>query len=228
MNDELNYFGNQKYNNAIESESFNFFLKEKTDTNFSIFSYLFYGINKTITKCLGCGTNIYKFDYFQILNFPLLNFHNKNFNIYNGFKEFVKTKILKESEQFYCQICRHLKDAELHTQISYTPPILIINFDYGKNKKNRPNRFDFGECIDLLDFTDDKCNERTYKLIGVLCSNNINSGNNDYYFSYCKDKYNCWHRFNDSSIADCKYEEVFSSNIKILFYKKVKDLEHNQ
>ena len=59
--------------------------------NLSIFSYLFYGILLSNTKCSGCDTILYNYQYFQFISFPAFNFDNKYFNIYSGLKEFIKT-----------------------------------------------------------------------------------------------------------------------------------------
>ena len=193
MHNELNYFRKEVLNNKNnisikENESFNYFIKAISNNNFSVFSYLFYGIFKSILICWKCYEKYYFFDFFPILNFSLHKFDNSNFNIYKGFKEYIEPKSLYlEKENYYCFKCHGIKYAELPT-IFYTPPILIINLDYGNNKKNKPKKINFGECIDLSDFTDDQCNERSYELIAALCLKKNNSGNKDNYISYCKDK----------------------------------------
>ena len=139
MHDELNFLGGQKLknipqcNNLTELDSFNYFVITKNDLNLSIFSYFFYGILKTSKKRLNCNKISYNFDYFQYLNFPLVNFKNKRFNLYQGFKEYIKPHTMK----YYCQICKGIRDATFHSIIHYTPPYLIINIDYGKNKERK-------------------------------------------------------------------------------------------
>ena len=225
MHYELNYFGKEVLNNKNnisinENESFNYFIKAISDNNFSIFSYLFYGIFKSVLICRKCYEKHYFFDFFPILNFSLSNFDNSIYNIYKGFKEYIKPKSLDlEKEKYYCLKCHDINYAELPI-IFYTPPILIINLDYGNNKKYKPNKITFGQCIDLSGFTDDQCNERNYELIAALCLKKINSGNKDNYISYCKDKKHNWHRFDETSHSECTFNNIESSFTKFLFYKK--------
>ena len=60
MHEELNYFGGKnlenipKCNQLIEADSFNFFFEINSKLNFSIISYLFWGIVKQITTCKSC------------------------------------------------------------------------------------------------------------------------------------------------------------------------------
>ena len=225
MHNELNYFGKETLNNKnnismTENESFNYFIKAISDNNFSIFSYLFYGIFKSVLICMKCYEKHYFFGFFPILNFSLRNFENSIFNIYQGFKEYIKPNSFNlGKKKYYCLNCNGLDFVEL-PKIFYTPPILIINLDFGKNKKYKPKKFKFGEIIDLTGFIADQCNESTYELIAALCIQKLNSGNNDNYISYCKDKNNIWHRFDNTSHNECNFDQVESSFPKILFYKK--------
>jgi len=85
--------------------------------NLSIISYLFYGINKSITICKGCNCTIYNFQYFQFLTFPTFHFKDETFNVYQGFKEFITPEIMSGENQLYCQKCKGLRDAKVTTKI---------------------------------------------------------------------------------------------------------------
>ena len=73
MHAELNYYGDKKLKNIpkcnklCKQQSFNFFMKEYSNLNLSIFSYLFHGILLSNTKCSGCKNTIYNYQYFQFL-----------------------------------------------------------------------------------------------------------------------------------------------------------------
>ena len=229
MHTELNYLGDEKLkkvpkcNQLIENESYNFFAEVNFSLNVSIFSYLFYGIIKSSTTCLSCNSVLYNFQYFQFLSFPIYNFNNKNFHIYQGFKEYIKPEIMKGDNQCYCKKCKGLKDSKVNSIIFYTPPYLIINFDYGKDKKYQPLSVVFGEKIDLKGFTDEKCKHLTYGLVGV--STHIgSSGNTGHYISYCKDLTNeHWYKFNDSNFSESKFNKVNSNTPYFLIYKRIDD-----
>ena len=232
MHEELNYYGDQKLkvvprcDQTIKENAFQFFMKVNNELNLSIFSYLFYGIFESETKCLNCNNCYYNFQYFQILSFPLYNYQstkNKDFNIYQGFKDYVKKSIMKDDNQCFCQKCQKLTDSEVSSKIYYTPPYLIINLDYGKNKKYEPKKVNFGESLDLTGFTDDLCKRRTYELIAI--SSHIGrSGISGHYVAYCKnqsqDDQN-WYIFNDSTISRVSFEKINDNSPYILIFKRV-------
>ena len=228
MHAELNYLGDQKLKNVpkcnqlIEKESFNFFMNVSNNLNLSIISYLFYGIHKTRTICKGCNNIFYNFQFFQFLSFPTFNFKDKTFNLYQGFKEFIKPEMMSGDNKCYCQKCKGLRDAQVSTKIYSSPPYLIIDIDHGKNKKYKPKKINFGGFIDIKEFADEnnKMPSIQYKLI-VVCTNIGRPGSSGHYITYCQNNENKWYEFNDSSVAETKFEEVNSNSPFILIYKKL-------
>ena len=205
-------------------ESFNFFKEVNYSLNLSIFSYLFYGITKSSTQCSFCNKILYNFQYFQFLSFPTFKYDEGEFNIYQGFKDFIKEENMKGDNQCYCQNCKGLRDAKITSVIFYPPPYLIINFDYGKGKKYKPKKIVFGEIIDLSGFTDEKCKTNNYELIAV--STHIGpSGNSGHYIAYCKNiEEKKWHYFNDSNHKICDFKEVNSNSPYLLIFKRKKGI----
>ena len=103
----------------------------------------------------------------------------------------------------------------------FSPPYLIINFDYGKDKKLK---VEFGEVIELQGFTDEKFTQKAYNLIAVI-SYIGKSGRSGYYIAYCKDtNKNEWYECNDSSYSKCKFSEVESNSPYLLIYKREDNL----
>ena len=233
MHEELNYYGQKKVkkvpkcDQTKEADSYNFFVQVNMNLNLSIFSYLFYGILKSFTVCSNCHSVLYNFQYFQFLSLPLYSFHNKKFNIYKGLKEFIQKEKMTGDNRCYCQRCKDLYDAEVSSIIYQTPPYLIINFDYGKDKKYRPSSIDFGQIIDLTDFTDPNCKRKTYELVAV--STHIGrSGDSGHYISYCKDQNDLWYLFNDSSHSNCDFEEAKKHSPYLLIFKRIENQKHNK
>jgi len=225
MHAELNYNGDQKLENVpkcnqlIEKESFDFFMAVSNNLNLSIISYLFYGILKSKTICKSCQNTFYNFQYFQILSLPTFNFKDKTFNLYQGFKEFIKPNIMSGEDKFYCQKCKGLRDMNITNKIYFSPPYLIIHLDYGENKKYKPKAVFFGGIIDITDFTD-KYDSIQYKLIAV-CSHIGKSENSGNYITYCQNNENKWYEFNDSSVTETKFDKLNSNSPYILIYKKL-------
>ena len=190
---------------------------------------MFYGIFESETKCCLCGNKFYNFQYFQIITFPLYNYiHNsRKYNIYKGFKDFIKTERMTGNNQCYCQQCKGLTDCEVGSLIYLTPPYLIINLDYGKDKRYNPIGFEFGEILDLSGFTLDICTEKQYKLVAV--STHIGqSGASGHYIAYCKSAFqseyvSSWYKFNDSYVSKVEFEEVKEHSPYFLIYRKTKE-----
>ena len=230
MHAELNYLGDKKLKNVpkcnqlIEKDSFNFFMTVSNNLNLSIISYLFYGVLKSTTICRGCNKTFYNFQYFQILSFPTINFRAKCYNIYQGFKEFVKPNLMSGEDKCYCQNCKGLRDMEITNKIYSSPPYLIIHFDYGKNKKYIPEKVIFGGLIDIKDFLVEyyKSPSSRYKLIAV-CSHIGKSENSGNYITYCQNNENKWYEFNDSSVTETKFDKLITNFPYILIYKKIEN-----
>ena len=229
MHEELNYFGGQKLqkipqcNQLDESDSFKFFYEVNSKMNFSIISYLFWGIVKQTTICKECKSTLFNFQYFQYLSFPLYRYANTKFNIYRGLKDYIAEEILTGDNQFYCQKCQNLRDAKIFSKIYYTSPYLLINLDYGKNKIYIPKEIDYGSIIILSkEFLEIKAADVTYDLIAV--SSHIgSSGNSGHYITYCRDiKSDSWYKFNDSSVSKCDFENTKEYSPYLLLFKKVK------
>ena len=229
MHEELNYFGAKKLpkipqcNQLDESDSFKFFYEVNSKMNFSIISYLFWGIVKQTTICRVCKSTLFNFQYFQYLSFPLYRYANTKFNIYKGLKDYIAEEILTGDNQFYCQKCQNLRDAKIFSKIYYTSPYLLINLDYGKNKIYIPKEIDYGSIIILSkEFLEIKAGEITYNLIAV--SSHIgSSGNSGHYITYCRDiKSDSWYKFNDSSVSKCDFENTKEYSPYLLLFKKVK------
>ena len=126
---------------------------------------------------------------------------------------------MKEDNKCYCQNCKGNREAEVTTKIYYAPLYLIINIDYGKNKKYKPSEIDIGNILDIKDFVDNKSPINQYKLIAV-CNHIGKIGSSGHYVTYCQSNKDKWYEFNDSSVSETKFEELNSNSPYILIYKK--------
>ena len=130
---------------------------------------------------------------------------------------------MKGDNQCYCQKCKGLRDAKVTSKIFYPPPYLIINIDYGENFKYKPGKVEFGQIIDLTDFTEKECKEKEYELIAI--STYIGRlGNFGHYIAYCYNiNNNKLYKFNDSKVNECNFSE-FNYNIPYLLIFKKRDI----
>ena len=76
-----------------------------------------------------CQKIIYDYQSFYILKLNMKDYDGKDFNIYNGFEDNQKFKLLTQDNKISCKICNHLNDLEYCNQIIIPPNILVINFD---------------------------------------------------------------------------------------------------
>ena len=158
MHKELNYFGNinqrLKYipNQYDLSQVYSYFSTNYNTNNFSKISLLFYGTYINTTKCSVCQKILYIFQKFEFISFEMSNYNEKKFNLIDGFKDISGIHLLKGDNKFFCQICNRKQDAETIYKIFEFPNYLLINIDYGKNKKYHPSSVEFDDIIDITQF----------------------------------------------------------------------------
>ena len=228
MHQELNYYTK---NNAFtgypdqydRNKSYQAFMWSYDVVNFSIISDLFYGTNETTTKCQNCQKYIYNFQKFEFMIFGVQFYDKKEFNIYNGFDDYTKIDKLTGDNQYYCNNCKKLCDAEMNTKIFLPPKYLLINIDYGKNKKYMPKSINYQNELDItkyMSYNDGK--PIKYKLL-TICSHMGSSGSFGHYIAYCKQKENGkWYQFNDAFVSECKQEEIINGGDPyLLLYEKI-------
>ena len=228
MHEELNYYGDKAYINIGQPNqldrfmTFTFFNQTYNWRNFSIISQIFYGTYENITKCKECNNFIYNFQKFEFISFGLYGYHRKKFNIYDGFKDNEKPQLLYGDNQFYCNVCKKLCDAVITSKILQPPNKLLINLDYGKNKKYQPNLIEFDQTIDITKYVNlDFEVPIKYNIIGV-CTHLGYSGSFGHYIAFCKNKQTEeWYNFSDSSCIKCKASDISKGSPYLLLYEKI-------
>ena len=229
MHEELNYFGDnqnsnfQRPNQYDRVQTFMFFMTTYNMKNFSIISNIFYGTYEIVTQCLKCNKVIYNFQRFEFISFGMFDYKNKEFNIYNGFEDNQKPNLLRGDNQFYCNFCKSLQDATTTSNIIQPPNKLIINIDYGKNKKFKPSRIKFDEEIDITKYVKfDFGTKIKYRIIGV-CTHKGLSGISGHYIAYCRDRNTeTWYKFNDSECKKCSsHHHIYKDSQYLLLYEKI-------
>jgi ubiquitin C-terminal hydrolase len=226
MHAELNYFGDVNPNLGRPNQydrvnTFQFFILTYDRTNFSIISKIFYGTYENMTKCRECQKVLYNYQKFEFISFGMFDYKGKIFNIYDGFEDYQKMSLLTGDNQFYCNNCKKLCDAELYTKIIFPPNKLLINIDYGKNKKFIPSNVKFDEEIDITKYVNFNFGfPIKYRLIGI-CIHFGSSGSYGHYVAYCKHPSGRWFIFNDSKVNECSKNSICGGNPYLLLYEKI-------
>ena len=228
MHDELNYYGNrnQRLNYVPNQyniyETYNHFIANYNMNNFSKISLLFYGTYKNTTTCTKCKKELYNFQKFEFISFGMYYYNRKKFNILDGFRDNSSPTMLKGDNKFLCNSCNRLQEAQTTCKIFEPPQKLLINIDYGKNKKYQPTAIEFSEEIDITEFVDFNFQQKIiYKIIGV-CTHYGHSGSYGHYVAFCRNRENDkWYEFNDSFCSECNKREIYRGSPYLLLYERV-------
>jgi len=236
LHEELNKAkrNNHNDNNILDQRNqqlvFNNFAKNFISENQSIISDLFYGINCNITQCSNCNSNIYNYQIYFILVFPLeevrkfktSNFISNSVNIYDCFDYDRKVNLLYGENSMYCNYCKQNSDCKMHTCLTTGPEILILLLNRGKGIEFNV-KINFMEDLDLSNYIQYKNTGVKYKLIGVITHMDDNEMGG-HFIAYCKDPISqSWNKYNDtivSEVQNFQNEIVNFAMPYILFYQK--------
>jgi len=244
LHDELNNPKNTNNNNMNQNMLLNINMqkdKQAMLNNFipffvnnyrSIISGLFYGLTLNVTQCNACKVNLYNYQTFNFLIFPLsqvLNHKMQSVNFQNNFNNtvtlydcFQYNQIYTPLNEYYCNNCRRNTSAVYANFISASPNILIIILNRGVGLQYKI-KIDFEENLDLKDYVEYYKDKAFYELIGVV-THYGESGASGHFMARCKSPIdNYWYLYNDAIVTKIEYftkENFLQGNPYILFYKK--------
>ena len=229
FHEELNYFGDKVIpkniplpDPSLRTNSFNYFTTTYQSTNFSKISQLFFGTYENTIKCSICNTIYYSYQKFEFITFSTYNYKNMDYSITKGFENSIKGQKLEGENQYMCNKCKKLIDAELFTKIIEPPIKLIINIDYGKDKINSVQNFNFEHELDITGFLSFKFDKNVKYKLSSICSHKGVSGPSGLYVTYCKNKENnIWYKFNNSSCGQIDNYEINRGDPYLLIYEKI-------
>ena len=228
MHEELNYFSDNPSLNLSQTNqydkvnAFMYYMNSYNALNFSIISNIFYGTYEFRTLCHKCRRVMYSYQKFEFISFEMSNYHNREFNIYDGFGDITGPERLFGTNQYYCSTCKQFVDSEITTNIIQPPNKLLINIDYGINKAFKPSKVKFDEEIDITQYVSFNFGfPIKYRLIGV-CTHLGQSGWSGHYIAFCKNKETGqWYKFNDSHVSSCEKKDICSGSPYLLIYEIV-------
>jgi ubiquitin C-terminal hydrolase len=211
---------------------FNNFVQNFKLENQSIISDLFYGINCNITQCCNCNTNIYNYQIYFFLVFPLEevrkfknnNIFNNPVNIYDCFDYDRKINLMYGENSMYCNYCRQNTNCKMCTCLTTGPEILILLLNRGHGIEFNV-KINFMEDLDLSNYIQYQNTGFKYKLIGVI-THIGESGMGGHFIAYCKDPISqSWNKYNDAIVSDVQDQDFQRDVINfampyLLFYQK--------
>ena len=227
---------NTNNNNILDQRNqlimFNNFVQNFASENQSIISDLFYGINCNITQCCNCNSNIYNYQIYFFLIFPLEevrkfknnNIFNNPVNIYDCFDYDRKINLMYGDNSMYCNYCRQNTNCKMCTCLTTGPEILILLLNRGHGIEFNV-KINFMEELDLSNYIEYKNTGFKYKLIGVI-THIGESGMGGHFIAYCKDPISMsWNKYNDAIVSEV-HEQDFQREVinfampYLLFYQK--------
>ena len=212
---------------------FNNFASNFINENQSIISDLFYGINCNMTQCYNCKSNIYNYQIYFFLVFPLeevrkfknnnqMNFINQPVNIYDCFDYDRKVNFMYGENAMYCNSCKQNANCQMCTTLTTGPEILILLLNRGHGIEFNV-KIIFPEELNLFNYIEYKNTGVKYKLIGVI-THIGESGMGGHFIAYCKDPISqSWYKYNDaivSEVQDFQNEVINFAMPYLLFYQK--------
>ena len=225
-------FAQQEKNAQNENLMLQLFYNDYQLRNNSRISEIFYGVNRSIMKCNGCGITKYSFQTFNLLIFQLKKVKEEKYgymtNVYekiNLLDAFIieqKEEILKGENMIYCNTCHGLREGIHKQNILRTPPVLIIILNRGKNNQDFNEEFEFPTILDLTgqNIVLDETSYLKYYLCGII-THLGESGTSGHFIAYCRSEPNSnFFCYNDASVVPVKEEEAIKANISTIEYKK--------
>ena len=217
--------------------------------NQSIISDLFYAMNCNVTQCNVCCQQIYNFQTYFFIIFPLeeirkyKNNYNNMYNIfYNAFNFFnfnnfinsnvvsiydcfdydCKQNLMDGENSMYCNFCKTNRSCLMSTHLITGPEVLILLLNRGHGIEFNV-KINFVEHLDLSKYIEYKNTGVKYDLFGVI-THIGESSMSGHFIAYCKDPIlNKWHKFNDAIVSDVtnfQKEVIDFAMPYLLFYQK--------
>ena len=223
-NNEVDFL-QQEINSQNEIIMLKDFLKEY-EANRTFVSDIFYGINRSVMKCFGCGICKYSFQTFNLLIFPLKkvkdykkrqvgSVNNLDLNLYDAFLCEQEEEKLEGENMIYCNRCKKLSPGSHQQQIYGTPEVLIIILNRGRNNQDFNEEFRFDE---YLDFTNQNIifNQSSYKkyyLCGII-THLGESGSSGHFIAYCRNDPNSnFQCYNDAAVSQVSVFDAMATKI---------------
>jgi hypothetical protein len=178
---------------------------------------IFGGSFQSQVVCLHCNFKSDKLDPIMDISLDIKNCES----IEQAFFRYTTTENLVRENQYKCEKCNRLRDAQKRVTIKKAPQILTIQlkrfgfFSYSGSKVTR--HIQYPEVLKLRPFSSDN-HDATYHLYGVLvhAGHTCNSG---HYYAFVKNG-NTWFRMDDELTQPVTNKLALSQPAYLLFYQK--------
>ncbi|XP_076344706.1 deubiquitinating apoptotic inhibitor isoform X2 [Tachypleus tridentatus] len=147
---------------------------------------------------------------------------------------YFQTEMLQGDNQYHCDNCGQLSDAERTVLVTDPPEHLILSllrFAYSTSTQSRRKFFTNVTCPQVLKLPSDKNTEVLYSLYAVVVHSGVSAESGHYYTyahsSEIESETDRWYLFNDSHVSFSSYKSLSSLSKRfsrdtayVLFYRK--------
>jgi ubiquitin C-terminal hydrolase len=183
---------------------------------------IFGGSCQSQVKCLTCKFPSNTIDPIMDISLDIKNCNSVEQALYR----FTAAEILNNGNQYKCEKCKKLVDAQKQTTIKSLPKILTIQlkrFGYLGSGKKVNRHVKFSEHMNLKAFLSDESSEKEnvvdYNLVGVLVHAGHSCGSG-HYFTFVKSS-GSWYRIDDEQVQPVNKSNVLSQSAYLLFYERL-------
>ena len=238
---KLNNFNNQIQDQTNEKNEYEKFKIDYYSHNNSIIQNIFYGEQESFSHCHNCQVNVFNFNIFSFLIFPLEKVRqyliNKNPNgfyqvtLKDCFDHYILEEIMSGENQMYCNYCHQNSVYSMSNKIYKHPEVMVIILNRGKGLEfdvefEYPKIIAINNYINFKNNPNYKNNENIeYELISVI-THLGESSMSGHFIAYCKSPIdNNWYLYNDASVTENNtfLNNMDNGNLKsipyVLFYQ---------
>ncbi|XP_073813299.1 deubiquitinating apoptotic inhibitor [Musca autumnalis] len=206
----------------------------KTATTYSTIEKTFTGKLATTYKCLTCGWKSCNIDSFRDLQLSFPDVKNdcaSNYSVQDLIEYYCSSEKLYGDNQYFCERCKKLSDAERYINVISAPKNLILTLKHFKYDQKYHMRAKLMHKV----FHDEKvslkvCSPESLEEIATvhydIYAGVVHSGfsmDSGHYYTYAADATNKWYKFNDSIVTPSRTEELHNltppNTPYILFYQ---------
>lgn len=197
----------------------------------TIVQEVFAGVMNTATRCLQCNSVSSKKDAFWDLQlaFPEGKEKTDSYSISRLLEYYCSPEHLVGNNQYHCQNCESLQDAERSVSIENAPKNLIVvlkQFFYDSKQRLRAKLF-HDVRLDRNITIFEGVVKKFYELYAVIVHTGSNLDNGHYYTIAKDSPLNNWYVFNDADVCPCNESTLYKlQGVRtpyIVFYKKLED-----
>jgi ubiquitin C-terminal hydrolase len=190
---------------------------QSSRAGYSIIMKLFYGQLLNRTKCDECHKESYRFDMFNVLNFPITNSTN---TLFDSIGHYVISENMRGENRIECENCGGLRSGKIKKSVYIPPPVLVFcfnRFDNDGHKISKRIDFPIDNVRFPMLFEKPENHTNTYDLVGIgNHSGNLLGG---HYWAYCRSG-SRWIKADDETISDISWDSLVSSNSYYLVYQR--------